>query len=228
MIISPAVLSASTFSSPPFQSLLYSACALCDPTPSRLSLHFCLTVPASILTAGLNHPCFCLPCHVWTPCLSVQASSHSVGASWADILLQHYRRLMSVTPPLTCPSLKKHRHHQTEGHVSAAGAVNCQVRFELFSSMSISDQTGKEIRKFDICLYSVLSKPDFSWLQIFFRPFHSNPAVSSLGILRLLSARGSTSALFSSERSWHFPTDSASNGTPPITQAHMLACAHTL
>lgn len=32
-----------------------------------LFLLFCLSLPASVLTAGLNHPRFCLPCHVCPP-----------------------------------------------------------------------------------------------------------------------------------------------------------------
>ena len=73
----------SSYSSP-FQSFFSCAmCSLYSSSPS--SSHLCLCPPASILTAGLNHPRFCLPCHVWPPCTSVQASSHGDGASRADI-----------------------------------------------------------------------------------------------------------------------------------------------
>lgn len=192
------------------------------------SSHFCLFPPASILTAGLNHPRFCLPCHVWPPWTSVQASSHGDGTSRADISPQRYGPLMSMTSALTCLSFLRALTSSEWDRFLPWGLLTAKYGMRNILLHAVSRlkrgrrQGSLTSLSFPFCL---LSKTYSSWLQIF-RPFHvvSYPAVSSLGIIWQREGPHQDYSLqsFPSQGSRCFLTYLASNGTPRIRRAHVL------
>lgn len=142
MIIPPAALSLSISS--PF-SLLFAMCSL---YPSSPFLSLSLSLPACLPPSlrGLNHPRFCLPCHVCPLRTSVQASSHGDGASRADISPQasdvHDASTdLSLTPQST-DIIKV-------GHIPAPKAINRQVWCEPhFHARHFQIRSGRRFTSF--------------------------------------------------------------------------------
>lgn len=122
-----------------FHSFLSLPCILQIFPPSFLSPSPHISVSACLHPyCRVESSLFLLALSRLPPYASVQASSHGDGSSWADISPQCYRLLMSLTLALTCPSLQSTDIIKM-GHISALGAINCQVCSESFSSMPFSD-----------------------------------------------------------------------------------------
>lgn len=217
MIISPAALSSS------------SPCALCI-LPPPLSSHFCISLPASILTAGLNHPRFCLPCHVWPP---LHVCPGLITRRWRELgwHLATALRASDVHDASTDLSLTPQSTDIIKvGHISAPGAINCQVWHEPHHPCHFQIRRGRRQGSFTSLSYFLffpLSKTYCSLLQIF-RPFHvvcilPSPHLVLSGCCRREGPHQHYFLQsFPSQGSHCLPTHSPSNDTPWITLTHML------